>query len=949
MKPARTAMITILILGSFFIMATSLALNVATFIPVSQAGSVNLFQPVEQPFSAKDASPPTFSNWYFNNDPFNLTNVSQGLNVSIGTPVMINVTIQDNEGVQNATLYYWTSITENAGPDHIIMRNYTYVITNVTDNSTITSTTLYGLNFINNLTSVNSSDDVYYGCSNDGSGILTPLSVNLTDIISGNYETDDYVKITIEGHVNTTQGVSIAGTYLYNWTSSQLDEISNSSLNSTSDVTSTIIISGNNITNYINNANEGRLEVFFNVTGTNNVQLLIDQVTFEIHKDPSSNFYAIIPGLPWEREGDHKGGRENITFWVEAYDSSGSLNSTQSWGYNYTNIDVEAPLYEVSLADGDFVSGIVPIQITAIDSGSGIKNITLEIDKGTPYEENKTWGLGDFESIDPTYKNVTVIYNWNVTGFLNYNGTEGTNATHVLNISIFDRDGFENSFNSTGNITVYVDNTDPETPYLNVRTSDLYDLTLNDYSDFSITNQTQTNLTLAGMNFINTTAATYHDDDFYHECSNDSRGILVPYAIDLDDFNLTKLENLNYLNITVSARINVSDGNVLRAGLQLYNWTSHSLYDVNVSAFNSTSKINCTFQITRTSMWDFINESSNMRLEMFVNITSNVNISVQVYYIEIVMERFKTHEIYCDNLIESNMSIAVKGFDEIYYEKMVLEVNDQSMFTWTLDNSTNNTFSYKYLNSSDLPSGTLLLNLTVYDKAGNTNSSTMTIVNDNDGPDLKFISHLNNSVINKNGTWNAVEKLIMHVKDAISSIQNVSLYIDDSILPVYDGQQGQIIEYNATGDIVYVQTNSTWRGQDFEDYIYFYWNISALPAGGMHNLTIVGYDSLGNVNQTTIFVNISNYIIDIDVQYQAQQSVYYGDRPFLLTFIITNTGNSTILNLQITPTVPSGYRAIVQVSNEYLLDSLAPGESITIYVFIFPKNVLFLESAQVSL
>ncbi|MHA1144055.1 MAG: hypothetical protein ACTSRW_04900 [Candidatus Helarchaeota archaeon] len=949
MKHVKCLFLISTLVFSTLILFISLLMSFTLVMIPNQDNNLNsiIFQPT--PITSKDASVPNFTNWYFNNDPFDINNVSQGLNVSVGTPVIINVTIQDNQGIQNASLYYWTSITENAGPDRISMINYTLVSANMTDNTTITALTLHGQDYVNNASSANASDDVYYGCSNDGTGILIPVSVNLKDVLPGDYATDDYVKITLEGHVNTTQGVSIAGIYLYNWSSNSLVEISNSSLNVTSDATSEVVIAGNNVTNFINNANNGRLEIFINVTGPSAVQVLLDYVNFEIHKDPTDHFYAIIPGLPWERVGDHKGGRENITFWVEAFDYDGDINSTQSWGYNYTNIDTEEPLYEISLETGDFVSGTVPIQITGLDSGSGIKNITLVIDEGTEYEENKTWVKADFESIDPSYKNITVVYNWDVSNFINYNGTPGTNATHVLNVSFFDRDGYENSFNCTGNITVYVDNTSPDIPYLNIRTSDLNDTTLNDLSEFTLTNQTETDLPLYGCCFTNTTSATYSNDNFYHGCSNGSQGILLPYAIELEDYNITKLENLNYLNLTITAKLNVSDSSITRAALQIYNWTANSLLDVDDSVFNSTSKVNATFQINRTTMWDLVNSTSNMRLELFINITSTVDVGVSVYYIQVVMERFQTHEIYCDNIINSNMTIAVKGYDDIYYDKLILYLNGEANLTWTQANSTNGTFSYYYLNSSDLPSGTLTFTLTAYDKAGNTNSTTMIIKNDNDGPYVSFSSHLNNSVINKNGTWNAIEKLIFYVKDAISTIDSVQLYIDNSLWPVIDGQQGQIIEYNATGDIVYVQNETTWRGKDFNDYIYFYWNISGLSTGSTHNLTIVSMDILGNANQTTIFVNISNYVTELSVQQDASQSLYYGDRPFVLSFIVTNTGNTTLLNIRVTPSGSSGYTLLFQNPNQYIIDSLAPGESITISIFVFPKNVLFTENAQIVL
>lgn len=905
------------------------------------------------PIKIKDGIVPNFTNWYFNNDPFDITNVTNGLNVSIGTPVQINATILDNQGILNASLYYWTSITDNAGPDRVDMINYRLANGSVTDNMTITGIQLNGTDFINNASVTNASDDLYHEFSNGSSGILMAYGVNLTQYLDGdNYAAEDYVKLTVEGHVNTTQNVTTAGIWLYNWTATSLTEISNSSLNITSDLTTEIIITGANVSDFINNLNNGRIEMFVNVTADIPVQLLIDYIYIEIHKDPTDDYSATIPGLPWERAGDHKGGRKNITFWAKAYDLDGSYNTSNSTNhlvFNYTNIDVEAPEYSVSLQDGDHVSGFVPIQITGLDLGSGLEIITLEIDEGTSYEENKTWTVADFELIDPTYQNITVTYDWNVTGFLNYNGSAGTNATHFLNISFLDRDGYENCFNSTGNFTVYVDSSPPETPYLNVRTSDLYNLTLNDLSEFTLTNQTVANLTLNGTQFVNTTAAVLKNDNFFHGCSNDSTGILVPYALELADYNLTMLENLNYLNLTVTAKVNVTGAPVTWAGLQLYNWTGEELYDVDSSGFESTSKVNITFQVNRNTMWDFINSTGDINhLEILVNITATVPISLEVYYVEIFMERFRTHEIYCDNIINTNLTIAVKGYDDIFYDKLILSIDSTLNFTWTTANSTNGTFAFKYMNSSDLPSGDLTMILTVYDKAGNTNSTTILVKNDNEGPFLNFTSHFNNSLINKDGTWNAIEHLVINAQDEMSDISYVILYLDGELGPVYSGQQGQIVEYNATGHVVYIQINTTWRGKDFDDYIHYYWNVSNLSTGSLHNLTIIGEDILGNINQTTIWVNISNYVSNLSIHLCGLQDQYYNDKPFEISFNVTNTGNTTLQNLVITPIVPSGFVIYVQNYNDYLITSLAPNQSVIVVLYLVPTNPFLIDTVQIG-
>lgn len=933
-KSSIALVLTLIVFGSYLLFST-FQFNNNNLISTQNLNVNQIDSPIRNIKTSTDLFSPNITKWYFNDTTFNSSNL---LYSNVNATANITVTVTDESGVKNVTLWYDTNLDDRAGPGSILMSpgqiNKTL---SAEENRTITGIALNATGFINNVSATNFTDGFYHSYANGTNGILMAYALNLTNYNNTPPYTHIYfVNISIRAFINNTAGVTWAGWQIWNNGTRSLDNVDNLIFNNTNNVTDFIILNSDNITNYIDQTNNSRIEIFINITSSNPVRVSVDYIGFNVTYN-SDNYTATIPGLPWERiawDGTKWTYTQDIVkFWVNATDIYDNVTSTKSSKFNYTIIDVEKPLYYISLINGSYASRVTQIVMRGIDYGSGIQKMTLQIDGNLT--QNRIWSNSDdFKAQDPFLQNITVYYNWNVTDYPNYNGTSGTNATHIINFTVYDRQG---NFNSTNNFTIYIDNEPPYGAYLNLRTNDLLDLNAT-----VLENKTITNTILNATNFQNSTLSTYEKDGIYHAYSNGSAGILMVYAVELGSYNLSILDNIYAVNVTMWAKINNTVG-VKWAGWQIWNWTGNNIYDINGSAFNSTYLNSAWFIITRENSTAFINETKNSRIEFFINVTSSNPIEASVDFIGYHVDYYKTLDIYSDQVVNTNLSLRFGGYDNNSLDKFILYANSQQIFVWINGtNATKGINNYYNFNSSALPNGALTLNLTVLDKAGNTNSTLFNIKIDNIGPDINFTVLLNNSFFSNNGSWNFIVPITFYALDGITSVQKIELYIDGALGTVLPGQDGQIINYDAYGNIIYVQQNATWyEGGTFT----YYWNASIYATGSRHNLSLYAIDIMGNPSNYSIFINKTTYLASVSIEFIGFSTIPYVQNLLFLSFKITNTGNCTLFNFDLNlhfyflnktwVGLELGWVSVIQVGDLGQKKWLLPGESMTVEFLIY--------------
>ncbi|NVM04614.1 MAG: hypothetical protein HWN67_19985, partial [Candidatus Helarchaeota archaeon] len=508
-----------LILGSFYILTT------VRFNNFNLISGLNLNQnrnnsPIDD-IKILDSTPPNITYWKFNSTPFNSTDT---LTWIVNETANVTVTVTDKSGVNNVTLWYDTELNFHAGPEYIEMipdqeeQNLTS-----DENATISGITLDATS-VNNINGTYILNDSFYQTyANGSSGILWAYAVNLSKHVL-NYSNIFSINITVRAFINDTTNVSWAGWQILNNNTKQLDDINPIAFNSTNNVTDSIILNSNNLTDYIN---DSRIEIFINVSSTYPVKISVDYVGFNVIYN-SDNYTGTLPRLPWERiawDGQKWTYKKDIVeFWVETFDVYDNRNITDAYKFNYSIIDVTPPQYNFSLSNESYVGGVARIEIRALDFESGISNITLAID-GNVTEDTIWDDLNDFKSQDPYIQNISVYYDWNVTAYENFNNTPGTNATHFLNFTIWNRQGL---INSSINHTIYIDNEDPYGAYLNLRTNQTLELNAT-----CLENATVTVTILNATDFQNSVYSTYQWDNISHSYLNASAGILMAYAVEL--------------------------------------------------------------------------------------------------------------------------------------------------------------------------------------------------------------------------------------------------------------------------------------------------------------------------------------------------------------------------------------------------------------------------------
>ncbi|NVM04063.1 MAG: hypothetical protein HWN67_17160 [Candidatus Helarchaeota archaeon] len=416
----------------------------------------------------------------------------------------------------------------------------------------------------------------------------------------------------------------------------------------------------------------------------------------------------------------------------------------------------------------------------------------------------------------------------------------------------------------------------------------------------------------------------------------------MAYAVELSDYNLSIVDNIYSVNISVVANISNTAG-VSWAGWQIWNWKANSLQDINSTVFNNQTPVFTSFLITRNSSSDFIDETNNSRIEFFINITSSNPVNVSVDYISYKVEYYEVLDVYSDYVVNTSLIVRIGGYDNHSIDKYFLLANSKKIFVWINGtNATHGIDNYHNFSSSELPNGDITLQLTVYDKAGNSNSTTFSTRIDNIRPEINFTSYENNSIFTSSGSWNFIIPITFFALDNITSIEKVELYFNGTIGPVLPGQDGQVIEYDAFGNVIFVQQNATW----YEDGTFtYYWNASTYQLGSKHNLTLIAYDIMGNSDNYSIFINKINFEASLKIEFVGLSAIPYVQSFLYISFKVKNIGNCTLFDFDTNLHfyfldksflgLELGWISVIQLGDVGKKTWLAPNESMTVEFLIY--------------
>ncbi|NHI94251.1 MAG: hypothetical protein EAX96_17295 [Candidatus Lokiarchaeota archaeon] len=945
----NTRLITLLI---FICIISSSFFMILPFNNLDQENQVNFSSitedkplPIDQ--LAGDGNIPNITAIWFNGSLFNSSifwNVTSNQLVNITA----NITSADLLWGNSTYLYYDTNITSVISPIPIRFTNTTDINSAPLDNNSINNVILNGTSVANDFRAVQDDDGILHVVENGSQGILIPYSINLTSLgYDNDFDLQDKVIISMEGRISTKNN-TYAGLMIWNWTSNSLVDVSPSWFNTTSFLEKTFTLENSsqfNISHFVNNGNNSRIELFVKVQSPTTILIAIDYISFQVKKDPKQGIYsALIPGLPWDKN-NQPNIKSPVFFWINVTDEDGT-NSTKIFKHNYSIVDNTPPQVEFSIVNNSYVSGLVDIWINVTDMESGIQNISLSIDKNKSYNQSKIWSYTEIVAQDPNLNNVSFKYSWDVSAFFDYNGTNAPeNATHVINFTVWNRAGpinvgidqslWESRYETKGNYTVYIDNENPYDPYLNVRSNDEDFKYLNELTNFELANATITELITNATSCANTISSVYNYDDNYHSYHNASHGILMPYALELAEYGISILDDIKFVKFTVAANTSAANSSI-----EIYNFSSNSL--VNVSKLDGSFTTNYTFIISRDNLSQFINETESLRIELFLNASDSLlaDFTIFVKYIGIEITYYKKYDWYSDNKIETNMSLRVGGNDEISFEQIKVYANNILIFTF--HNSTNltkgainyNDYANNYVtfNSSLLPDGTVTIKAIVLDNASNQNITTKQIKVDNSGP-LINLNYNNNTAFSNNGGKNWMIDLISLCQDSISEISFVELRINGTVPLVADGQKYQVIKYDNFGNVEYKQENATWYEDNADHLFKYYWNATQYQTNDILNITLYAEDLLSNSNTSIYFISKANYTSNITIERANVAEIGYSESYFLFTILFNNTGNSTLFNFSIMLSAPVGWSYHYQFNQSVYLK---PGQTMIINLYILP-------------
>lgn len=603
----------------------------------------------------------------------------------------------------------------------------------------------------------------------------------------------------------------------------------------------------------------------------------------------------------------------HVNFTIYAKNGKG-VWSRSAYYHFYMNDTVKPIIRTFTMTNNTWVSHKIRINVSLIEEGSGLNRVNLSI-----YMGNGTL----YKTFTSTTLNSTFL--WDVTSLPDYNISKHS-SYFTINLTAWDK---SIPFNKVTVIlgSIRVDNTKPSL------------ISINSYKNLTtvcVDNRTITTNVISASRFTNNYTKTYTNDGVFHSFYNSSQGFLqASYGFNLSKWNITS-EMLKTMSISFKGKIGYANSFILAAGWKIWNWIGKNFTIIDSRILNSTMDVYDTFYITSSNKSRFINSIANQRIEIFFYInTTGPAINVSIDLIRYNISYYKTDEWY--NRANQNITLQIFGADSLSFDHMDLHYKNQTFYRW---NSSGEYF-IKF-NTTTLPDGLVPLNLTVYDKAGNANSSRILLNVDYYGPIVSILSPFNNSVIGSTplapggGIWNIIFPMRISGYDVARNFRKMELWIDGQLAPVFPGQLGQITEYDEYGNVIYEQTNATW----FKEGTYsYYWNASLLPHGSKHQLLIRSYDGFGNPNENITYVTMANYRTNISVIVMQQNYSITSDFAVTLEFRLTNYGNSTLQNFLPQVIIPADWDWNFKDIDYNQFNYLSPGHSLTFKVQIIPRSV----------
>lgn len=616
----------------------------------------------------------------------------------------------------------------------------------------------------------------------------------------------------------------------------------------------------------------------------------------------SYTIYNSIWDPPW---GPAHGASVNFTIFAR----NGLGQWSQSRYYRFYMNDTVAPVAQIlTLTSNSYVSGVVEINTTIIEEGSGVKVANLSI-----YMGNGTV----FKTFSTTQLNETFI--WDVSSLPDYNISDPA-SYYDINFTVWDKATPAN-WNSVLIESVRIDNTAPYIAFIN---------SYKTLSANALDNTTITPNPINATNFINDIAVTYFDNSTYHSFYNGSTGYLqVAYGFNFSNWNITS-DMIESVIVTLDGKIGYSNSSILQAGWKIWNWVHQNFTIIDSTVFNSTVDISDSFSLTITNKTSYIKDLFDSRLEIFFFVsTTGPSINASIDYIVYNVTYYEIDEWYNRN--NENITLKIIGDDLISFDRIELHYLNYTYLT--LYSSGSHILSF---NTTVLPDGTVPLNITVYDKAGNTNTSRILIDVDYFGPVVTIISPSNNSYIGTSGILDLIVPIRFSGYDVAQNFQRMELWINGELAPVLPGQLGQILEYDQFGQIIYEQSNATWYEEG--EYTY-YWNASNLPHNSTHTLQLRSFDGFDNPNSYEIFVTMATFKTNISITDVRKNYSTFSDSAIILEFKITNHGNSTLMDFTPEITLPSSWDWNFKNVDSFSFNYLNPGQSLVFQIQVIPRAI----------
>ncbi len=591
------------------------------------------------------------------------------------------------------------------------------------------------------------------------------------------------------------------------------------------------------------------------------------------------------------------------------YAKNGLGQWSRSNFYRFYMNDTVNPVVQMSTLENDsWVSGNLEINVTTFEEGSGLQHMNLSF-----YMGNGTL-LQTFTST-----NLNETFYWDVSTLPDYNISEPA-SYYTVNLTVWDK---ATPFNKDTIFlhNIRIDNTIPSVTFVNSyknRTDPVQD------------NRTLTSNPISATNFLNNLTSTHTSDSIYHTFSNESAGFLqIAYGFNLSTWNVTS-EMIKTLSITLEGKISYSDSSIIAAGWKIWNWEHNNFTTIDSTIFNNTANVADTIYITNSNKTLFVKSALNHRLEIFLFVnTTGPAVEASVDYMVYNLTYYQTDEWY--NRDNSNITVNVIGFDLLSFDYMVLYHHNITLYQW------NSSGEYiQEINTTGISEGLVALNLTVYDRAGNSNTSSLFINADYFGPVISIISPEDNGTIGSSGIWNLMVPVELSGYDIADNFQRMELWIDGQLGPVVSGQLGQIFDYDEYGNITYAQNNATWFEEG--DYTY-YWNASQIIHGSKHELILRAYDGFDNpsefgINITMVVFDTNATLVDVGENYTTTS-----DHIVTLEFSLINYGNSTLTDFTPQITLPSQWSWNFKDVDANDFKYLSPGQTLNFKIEIIPWDV----------